>query len=95
MLSAAEKTLSEALQLPVEDRKRIAQELWDSLPVEAQYEFDDEFWAEMKRREQEMNEHPERSLTHEEVMASVREVLREVDESRHKDKKPGDAIAGL
>lgn len=32
MSSAAEKTLAEALQLPPEERWRIARELWNSLP---------------------------------------------------------------
>jgi len=48
-----------------------------------EYESDEEFWAEMDRREKEMNDHPERSLTHEEVMASVRDSIRQVNESRH------------
>lgn len=76
MVASVEKTLSDALQLPTEDRQRIARELWDSLPPEAQFEFDHEFWAEMDRRRIELEQHPERALTHEEVMASVEEAIR-------------------
>jgi putative addiction module component (TIGR02574 family) len=75
-MSAAENVLKQGLQLPPEDRLRIAQQLWESLPAENQFEFDDEFWAEMDRRRVELEQHPERALTHEEVMASVEEAIR-------------------
>lgn len=76
MSSTAEKALSDALKLPPEDRLRIARELWNSLPEESQFEFDEEFWAEMERRDREMDTDPAASLTHEEVMNSVREAIR-------------------
>jgi putative addiction module component (TIGR02574 family) len=77
MSAAAEKILAEGLQLPVAERKHIVQELWNSLPESEIEEWDDpEFWAEMDRRDREMDAHPEKSLTHEEVMASVREAIR-------------------
>jgi putative addiction module component (TIGR02574 family) len=78
MSSTTEKVLAEGLQLPPEDRRRIAEELWNSLPEESRFEFDDEFWAEMERRDREMNEDPSMALTHEEVMASVEEAIRQV-----------------
>lgn len=76
MSTMADKTLSDALGLPPEDRLRIAQELWNSLPEESQFEFDEEFWAEMDRRQQELKDHPEIALTHEEVMESIEEAIR-------------------
>jgi putative addiction module component (TIGR02574 family) len=76
MSTVAERVLSEGLQLPPDDRRRIAQELWNSLPEESQLEFDEEFLEEMDRRDQEMDVNPEACLTHEEVMASVREAIR-------------------
>lgn len=81
MTSAAEKILAESLQLPLEDRRRIARELWNGLPEESQFEFDDEFWEEMDRRHKELEEHPEIALTHEKVMANVREAIRRVSKS--------------
>jgi putative addiction module component (TIGR02574 family) len=68
MSTTAEQVLQAGLQLPVEDRKRIVRELWNSLPDESQFEFDEGFWAEMERRQQELKDHPEIALTHEEVM---------------------------
>lgn len=82
MSEAATKLLDQLLQLPEPDRLMIADRLWDSLTQEKQQELmddatsDPEFQAELERRLKEVEEHPERLLDGETVMAELREHLR-------------------
>jgi putative addiction module component (TIGR02574 family) len=87
MSDTATKLLEQLLQLPEAERLQIADRLWDSLACEKKQEImdeatdDPEFRAELERRLKEVEEHPERLLDGEQVMAELRERLRGKQES--------------
>jgi putative addiction module component (TIGR02574 family) len=78
MSETATKLLDQILQLPEPDRLMIADRLWESLGEAKQQELidettnDPEFQAELERRLKEVEEHPERLLDGEQVMAELR-----------------------
>jgi putative addiction module component (TIGR02574 family) len=78
MSETATKLLDQLLQLPEPDRLMIADRLWESLSEEKQLELideatnDPEYQAELERRLKEVEEHPERLLDGEQVMAELR-----------------------
>jgi putative addiction module component (TIGR02574 family) len=82
MSETATKLLDQLLQLPEPERVMIADRLWESLGDEAKQQIlgettaDPEFQAELERRLKEVEEHPERLLDGEQVMAELRERLR-------------------
>lgn len=78
MSEAATKLLDQLLQLPEADRLMIAEQLWGSVSEVKQWELFDEvtnepeFQDELERRIKEVEEHPDRLLDGEEVMAELR-----------------------
>lgn len=76
MSNTADSLLADALLLPQDERRRVAEELWNSLDdAWSDLANDDEFWAEMERRKQELDADPSQALTHEDVMASVDQAI--------------------
>ncbi len=71
MTQAAEELLQQALQLPEEDRDRIAEALWRSLD-EAHPGLHEEWTAEVNRRIAEIDEGKVQLIPGEEVMARLR-----------------------
>jgi putative addiction module component (TIGR02574 family) len=66
---------SQALALPVEQRFELAQRLWQS--VEGQLDEDEELFAEIARRDAEMDMGIAQTYSHEEVMRDARKALGE------------------
>lgn len=62
-----------ALSLPPDQRFELAQRLWES--VEGQLDEDDELFAEIERRDAEIESGAVQTLSHEEVMREVRKTL--------------------
>lgn len=77
MTQAAQDILKQALELAPDDRLTVAQTLWDSVAPEQQppISIDEEFIAELERRDAEIESGAVTPLTHEELMASVRKAL--------------------
>jgi len=72
MIEAAQALLTNALELPLEDQ----QWLTDRLIEEIEPEEDDVEWqAELERRLDEVEKHPERLIDFDEAMREVREML--------------------
>jgi hypothetical protein len=72
MSEAAQALLTNALELPLEDQ----QWLTDRLIEEIEPEEDDVEWqAELERRLDEVEKHPERLIDFDEAMREVREML--------------------
>lgn len=77
MSMIADKLLADALQLPQDERRRVAEELWNSLPDATQREIEERaFWDEIKQRNSELDEGLVKPLSHDEIMSSARETLR-------------------
>ncbi len=82
MSETATTLLDQVLLLSEADRLLIADRLWESLSDAKQQETidettdDPEFQAELERRLLEVDEHPERLLDGETVMAELREHIR-------------------
>jgi putative addiction module component (TIGR02574 family) len=76
MSEIATKLLEQLLTLPESERAQIAERLNESLDEPHEDEIDPEFQAELGRRLQEVEEHPERLIEGEQVMAELREHLR-------------------
>lgn len=76
MSEIATKLLEQLLSLPEAERAQIADRLNESLDVQSDDETDPEFQAELQCRLVEVEEHPERLLDGEQVMAGLREHLR-------------------
>lgn len=54
-------------KLPEEERRALANQLWDTLrKLPAQYASEEDWDAECARRDAELDSHPERALSHEE-----------------------------
>ncbi len=72
--SARDRLLAEVLQLSVEERIGIIEQIWASLP-EGAYDppLTDEMKAELDRRSADIEEHPEDGYTWEEVRARLRQ----------------------
>jgi putative addiction module component (TIGR02574 family) len=68
MTMTVAELLAEAMQLPVEDRKLIVQELQDSLSTDDEcFSLSPEWLAEIQRRIADSDAHPERSIPWEQV----------------------------
>ncbi len=80
MSELAQGLLTQALELPMEDRRWLGEQLLESEEVD---EFPDaphhdpEFMAELIRRSDEVHAHPERLISTEDAVARVRLVLAE------------------
>jgi putative addiction module component (TIGR02574 family) len=74
MSQAAEELIQQALQLPEEDRERIAQLLWRSID-EAHTHLHEEWIAEAKARAAEIDDGMVQALSGEEVRAELRSQL--------------------
>ena len=81
MSELAQGLLTQALELPMEDRRWIGERLLESEEVD---EFPDaphhdpEFMAKLIRRSDEVHAHPERLLSNEEVFPTVESMLAQV-----------------
>ncbi len=72
MSEAAQTILTKALELPLEDQQWLA----DRLTEETELDEDDAKWqAELERRLEEVEKHPERLVDGAEAMREVREML--------------------
>jgi len=58
-------------KLPVADRLALANEIWESIGDMPGMWDEDELEAELDRRNKELNEHPERALTLEQLRARM------------------------
>lgn len=67
--------ISQAMSLPPEQRIELAEKLWAS--VEEKPEEDEELFAEIDRRDSEMQSGASRTYSHEEVMRDVKKALGE------------------
>ena len=80
MSELAQGLLTQAMELPLEDRRWLGEQLLDSEEVD---EFPDaphhdpEFMAELIRRSDEVHAHPERLRTNEEVFTRILRLLQE------------------
>jgi putative addiction module component (TIGR02574 family) len=66
---------TQAMALPPEQRFELAQRLWES--VEGQLDEDEELFAEIERRNMEMDSGAVQTYSHEEVMRDARRALGE------------------
>jgi putative addiction module component (TIGR02574 family) len=66
---------NQALALPVEQRYELVQRLWESM--EGQLDEDEELFAEIARRDAEMDIQSAQTYSHEEVMREARKALGE------------------
>lgn len=62
-----------AFSLPVSERAKLAERLWQSIPEDY---IDEEELAEFVRCDREMDENPETVMTHDEFFASLREHIK-------------------
>jgi putative addiction module component (TIGR02574 family) len=67
------QTLAELSLLPVDDRLRVVESLWDSIPVESQVSVSPEQRKELLRRIEDRVAHPDALLTWDEVLDRLRE----------------------
>lgn len=78
MSDAVAKLLEQAMDLPVEDRREMAERLFESVELEEAHAADPDYaehLAEIVRRSDEAHAHPERLLAPEQVKENVREYL--------------------
>lgn len=73
MSDVVAKLLEQAMDLPVEDRREMAERLFESVELEESFPPDPEYLAEIVRRSDEAHAHPELLLDGEEVMRRLRE----------------------
>jgi len=69
-----DQALAELTALPVTDRLRIVESLWDSIPHDTPIEMSPDQRAELKRRIAAYRQSPEQLLTWEEVLDRLRNV---------------------
>lgn len=69
---SATEILAQVRELPLEQRREIAEALWNEL----EQEESSEFIAELERRAEEMRQHPERGIPWETVQAELQERLK-------------------
>ena len=68
-----EQTLSELAALPVADRLRVVESLWDSIPAETPVAMSPEQRQELSRRIKSHEQSPEQVLTWEQVLDELRD----------------------
>lgn len=68
-----DRTLSELTALPVADRLRVVESLWDSIPVDTPAAISPEQRDELRRRIAAHDRSPEKSLTWVEVLDRLRD----------------------
>ena len=68
-----DQTLSELTSLPVAERLRAVEKLWDSMADEALSSIPPEQCAEIRRRVRAHEEHPEELLTWDQVLDQLRD----------------------
>jgi putative addiction module component (TIGR02574 family) len=66
------QTLADLTSLPVHERLRVAERLWDSIPADSPVELSPEQRAELQRRIAAHEETPELLLTWKEVLERLR-----------------------
>lgn len=67
------QTLSELTSLPIHDRPRVVESLWDSTPADSPVEISPEQRAELRRRITAHERSPDQLLTWDEVLDRLRE----------------------
>jgi putative addiction module component (TIGR02574 family) len=67
------QTLADLTSLPVHERLRVVERLWDSIPADSPVELSPEQRAELQRRIAAHEETPELLLTWEEVLQRLRD----------------------
>jgi putative addiction module component (TIGR02574 family) len=67
------QTLADLTSLPVHERLRVVERLWDSIPADSPVELSPEQRAELQRRIAAHEETPELLLTWEEVLERLRD----------------------
>jgi len=67
------QTLTELTALPIHDRLRVVESLWDSIPADSPVEISPEQRAELQRRIAAHERSPERLLTWDEVLDRLRD----------------------
>ena len=65
--------IAELRSLPREEKLRLVNMLWDDLHASAVVRFSDAEMDEIRRRDREMQEHPERALTLDQMWAKIDE----------------------
>ena len=69
-----DQALAELTALPVTDRLRVVESLWDSIPHDVPIEISPDQRAELKRRIAAYRQSPEQLLTWDEVLDRLRDV---------------------
>ena len=67
------KTLAELTTLPIHDRLRVVESLWDSIPADTPIEVSPEQRSELQRRIAAHERSPEQLLTWDEVLDRLRD----------------------
>jgi putative addiction module component (TIGR02574 family) len=67
------QTLTELTALPIQDRLRVVESLWDSIPADTAVEVSPEQRAELQRRIAARERSPEQLLTWDEVLDRLRD----------------------
>ncbi|MFM7292657.1 MAG: addiction module protein [Planctomycetia bacterium] len=67
------QTLTELTSLPIHDRLRVVESLWDSIPADTPVEVSPEQRAELQRRIADHERAPEQLLTLDEVLDRLRD----------------------
>jgi putative addiction module component (TIGR02574 family) len=67
------QTLTELTALPIRDRLRVVESLWDSIPADTAVEVSPEQRAELQRRFAAHQQSPEQLLTWDEVLDRLRD----------------------
>ena len=68
-----DQTLTELTALPIQDRLRVVESLWDSIPADSPVDVSPEQRAELQRRIAAHEHSPEQLLTWDEVLDRLRE----------------------
>ncbi|MBX9582340.1 MAG: addiction module protein [Gemmataceae bacterium] len=75
MSDAAAKLLEQAIDLPLEDRREVAERLMESVELEESFPPDPEYLAEIIRRSDEAHAHPDRLIPWDEARKAIRAEL--------------------
>jgi putative addiction module component (TIGR02574 family) len=67
------QTLAELTALPIHDRLRVVESLWDSIPADSPVEISPEQRAELQRRIAAHERSPQQLLTWDEVLGRLRD----------------------
>ena len=71
-----DRLTSAVLSLPIRQRAKLAQELWQSIGGEEEHRTDKKLLADIRRRDREISDGKVRCKPHTEVMAAARKAIK-------------------